>query len=322
VIYFPNYDDIKSLEHGPNRFNAYKVTIGYTFNTGTAGPVCLVLAENDQEAIDTVVDFLTEYGLFAFPDPSETGIDDSCGNYGNFGIAIDDELITIEDLSRRAYHDLAGVARHDLQPQLQKIISTITDVSDFAIKLQDIFIDAARLDCGHDLRIPVPTPYDVADLVYRMIRLRVSEQSVRCWSFQQRQEVLDWLHAPTNAQGLRSDLPEVLKSHIPLFDRSLHGHYLKTIQPHFDDIWEGRKSFELRKEDRTTVVEGVEVPLRYQVGDTLFLEEYEVDHYTGRMVIVTVTHVLRDAPQFGLLPDYVIMSIRVRDRAFRLAEEW
>lgn len=40
-------------------------------------------------------------------------------------------------------------------------------------------------------------------------------------------------------------------------------HKLKTITPYFSQIWEGKKTFEVRKNDRD-----------FQPGDTLALKEY------------------------------------------------
>jgi hypothetical protein len=60
-------------------------------------------------------------------------------------------------------------------------------------------------------------------------------------------------------------------------------HELKTINPHFQDQFNGRKTFEIRRDDRG-----------FQVGDTLKLLEYEMftNTYSGRWVTVFVTHIL------------------------------
>ncbi len=77
-------------------------------------------------------------------------------------------------------------------------------------------------------------------------------------------------------------------------------HRLKTIQPHFDQVCTGEKTFELRKNDR-----------RYCVGDWLLLVEYipAKDEVTERAVLVQVTHILY-GPVYGLAADYVILSIQ------------
>ena len=41
-------------------------------------------------------------------------------------------------------------------------------------------------------------------------------------------------------------------------------HALKTIQPYYNDVWRGDKTFEVRYDDRG-----------FQVGDLLKLEEYD-----------------------------------------------
>jgi len=76
-------------------------------------------------------------------------------------------------------------------------------------------------------------------------------------------------------------------------------HELKTWKIYFNDIIEGKKNFELRKNDRG-----------YNVGDTLILKEYdnEVNAYTGRLTDCTVEYILHGG-QFGLEEGYVIMGI-------------
>ncbi len=84
-------------------------------------------------------------------------------------------------------------------------------------------------------------------------------------------------------------------------------HTLKTDHAVFQDVIAGRKTFEIRKDDRG-----------FQVGDTLDL--LETVHtgaemtagapleYTGGQSWVTVKHILR-GPVYGLADGWVIMSI-------------
>lgn len=80
-------------------------------------------------------------------------------------------------------------------------------------------------------------------------------------------------------------------------------HTLKTVNPHFQDLAKGNKTFELRKNDRD-----------FRVGDKLILLEYtETDkiehlHYTGRGYTALVQHIL-EGGQYGLEQGYVIMSL-------------
>lgn len=86
-------------------------------------------------------------------------------------------------------------------------------------------------------------------------------------------------------------------------------HTLKTWPEFFGDIAAGRKTFELRKDDRG-----------FRVGDTLELREYDpkTDAYSGRMVFRGVEHILEHRPEagcaatLGLRPGYVIMSLSAR----------
>lgn len=75
-------------------------------------------------------------------------------------------------------------------------------------------------------------------------------------------------------------------------------HELKTVQPFFNQVAEGKKKFELRKNDRY-----------FQRGDILVLREWSnsVGAYMGNEVVVRVTTVL---DQFvGLQQGYCILSI-------------
>jgi hypothetical protein len=79
-------------------------------------------------------------------------------------------------------------------------------------------------------------------------------------------------------------------------------HKLKTVNPHFQNVWEGNKTFEFRKDDRD-----------YHVGDTLFLKEYfpESDSYSDRGIYCKVTHALRH-DDFADVPDgWVILSVAI-----------
>ena len=88
-------------------------------------------------------------------------------------------------------------------------------------------------------------------------------------------------------------------------------HDLKVWKLFFEDIWTGKKKFELRKNDRN-----------FQVGDTLRLFEY--DHQLGenteRSTVMRVTYILgNEAVEFGLKPGYVIMGI---EPLFPLKDEY
>lgn len=80
-------------------------------------------------------------------------------------------------------------------------------------------------------------------------------------------------------------------------------HHLKTWPVHYREILAGRKTFELRLNDRD-----------YRVGDTLVLEEYEpgrTGFFTGHKMRKVVTHMLgAELPHPGLRANFVIMSIQ------------
>lgn len=81
-------------------------------------------------------------------------------------------------------------------------------------------------------------------------------------------------------------------------------HDLKTEQPYFDLIVSGKKTFEVRRNDRD-----------FKLYDILNLQEYipfkfiNPLGYTGREIKVIVTYILK-GNQFGISPDYVVMGIK------------
>ena len=75
-------------------------------------------------------------------------------------------------------------------------------------------------------------------------------------------------------------------------------HELKTIPPYFIQVLNGKKTFELRYNDRN-----------FKVHDVLYLKEYypESDTYSGNNVLVRVLYVLKEFK--GLEPGYCILGI-------------
>ena len=65
-------------------------------------------------------------------------------------------------------------------------------------------------------------------------------------------------------------------------------HSLKTVNPHFQDIWNFEKLFEVRKNDRD-----------FKVGDKLILLEYnqQTNTYSNRKITTSISYILDD-PNF------------------------
>ena len=74
-------------------------------------------------------------------------------------------------------------------------------------------------------------------------------------------------------------------------------HVLKTEQPFFDDVWNGRKDFEVRLNDRD-----------FKVGDRLELIEV-TENATQRYILKDVKYILKGG-QYGILPDYVVLGLK------------
>lgn len=85
-------------------------------------------------------------------------------------------------------------------------------------------------------------------------------------------------------------------------------HHLKTWPSFFQDVRDGTKRFEVRKNDRD-----------FATGDHLVLHEFTPDpshhsggDYTGRTVTAQVGFVLHGGaiPPFGVQPGYCVMSLQ------------
>ena len=75
-------------------------------------------------------------------------------------------------------------------------------------------------------------------------------------------------------------------------------HKLKILPEYFQAVWDGTKTFELRKFDRD-----------YKVGDTLVLEEWDGSKYTGSAICKTISYILADCPAYGLADGFCILGM-------------
>lgn len=73
-------------------------------------------------------------------------------------------------------------------------------------------------------------------------------------------------------------------------------HFLKIQPQYFEEVRNGNKSFEIRKNDRD-----------FKVGDTLYLQEYNPlkQEYTGEVVKREITYITDYAQQ----ENYIVMAI-------------
>lgn len=92
-------------------------------------------------------------------------------------------------------------------------------------------------------------------------------------------------------------------------------HELKCWPESFQAIVSGKKTFEVRRDDRGG----------FNVGDTLYLREWdpETKKYTGSFVMKDVSYVLQGFETFGVRDGFVIMSIfEQEDRFPASVEKW
>lgn len=73
-------------------------------------------------------------------------------------------------------------------------------------------------------------------------------------------------------------------------------HGLKTIEPYFSDIWLGKKTFDVRFNDRN-----------YKVGDILYLKRYNT--LPKKSITCQVIYILDD-PTY-IKEGYIIMGIKI-----------
>ena len=74
----------------------------------------------------------------------------------------------------------------------------------------------------------------------------------------------------------------------------------KILPQYFKAVADGSKMFELRLEFGASV------------GDTLILREWDERtlKYTGREIVTNITYVLRDVPEYGLMPGFCVLGIK------------
>ncbi len=77
-------------------------------------------------------------------------------------------------------------------------------------------------------------------------------------------------------------------------------HEMKTWPQYFRPMWYGKKTFELRKDDRD-----------FAVGDILYLLEWspKSGEFTGRSIRARVDFILRNAESLGLQLGYCVLSL-------------
>lgn len=71
----------------------------------------------------------------------------------------------------------------------------------------------------------------------------------------------------------------------------------KILPEYFRAVKEYRKNFEIRKDEDDV-----------KVGDIMILQEWDGDKYTGYGVSREVKYVLRNVPEYGLMPGYCIIG--------------
>ena len=83
----------------------------------------------------------------------------------------------------------------------------------------------------------------------------------------------------------------------------MRAHELKAWRSYFEALWDGRKPFELRRNDR-----------EFRPGDRLVVREFDNSPsgggYMGRHIEAEVSYVLVNCESFGLMEGYAILGLK------------
>lgn len=81
-------------------------------------------------------------------------------------------------------------------------------------------------------------------------------------------------------------------------------HRLKILDEYFTKVLRKDKPFEVRKNDRD-----------FHIGDWLLMDEISKNtlEYTGRQCVCEVTYVLKDCPEYGVMPGFAVLGIKLQD---------
>lgn len=71
----------------------------------------------------------------------------------------------------------------------------------------------------------------------------------------------------------------------------------KILPEYFRSVVNGTKKFEIREDE-----DGL------QICDVIILREWDGEKYTGREIKKDIDYVLRNIPEYGLMPGYVILG--------------
>jgi len=88
-------------------------------------------------------------------------------------------------------------------------------------------------------------------------------------------------------------------------------HELKARPSQFQAIWDGVRPFDLRRDDRD-----------FQINDTLRLREWDPlisdVGYTGRVMLVMITYVLKHAEAPGIEKGFVVLGVKALSRQAKM----
>lgn len=209
---------------------------------------------------------------------------------------------SLEEAMDMAYHDGAESAEGLVVVEAQRFALSAPNITDAVDdELQNLSIDH-REAIAQEVSFAVAAAQKALDDAFEKINQRGPWRSTdRIIDAEKvKRAFLDAQmrgYRPQKLQDSSGDKPIVASA-------AARTHELKTVQPHYDNVVSGKKTVDVRRDDRG-----------FAEGDILVLREYDAAtaSCSGRRHVVEVTHVLDGFE--GLTPGWVAMSIRTRRRA-------
>lgn len=87
-------------------------------------------------------------------------------------------------------------------------------------------------------------------------------------------------------------------------------HELKTVNPHFENVWDGIKPFEVRKNDRDyKVVDVLHLREYYKPTSDVGITRHPNGYYPGREILAEITYILADEDY--VKEGFVVIGIKI-----------
>ena len=174
------------------------------------------------------------------------------------------------------------------------------------VRAKEIAEKVAEKKAGDDYE--TPHPESITSLCYSCQKYKdCNVKTGTCQKCDQYSEEQDAIDRQTKKKlQERADAEKM--EHLPSEGNTEHKqHEVKIVASYYEDVVSGKKSFELRKNDRG-----------YKQGDSLKMLEFKDGKHTGRTIDADIIYMLEDYT--GLTEGYCILGIRVTDYTGKVSE--